>query len=340
MTAATLRPTRSLPRLSGLTWVTWRQHRIALIGAVALPGLFAILLLINGTAMHADYHRLGLDSCDSKLTGAGCQSAFEVFTHRYQSIAEFLPHFILFIPALLGAFVGAPLIARELESGTFRFAWTQGTNRAAWTRAKLIRLGTILVVLALAFTALFTWWFHPFIPLLGRMRSGAAYEIEGTVFAARTLFGFALGAFLGAVIRRTVPAMAATLALWVGAVLPSVIYLRKLIQTPLTARDSNQVTSRDWTLSQWFQDRAGHHLSDGAIDALLNPQIKTVPPGGRPPPPATLDQVLAEHGVSSWVRYQPASRFWHFQIVETSAYVLLALLLASATVWWVRRRAT
>jgi ABC-type transport system involved in multi-copper enzyme maturation permease subunit len=340
MTAATIRSTRTEPRrggltgLTGLTWVTWRQHRVALLGSLALLAFFALVMLINGNAMHADYHRLGLDSCDSKLTGAGCQNALEVFTHRYQSIAEFLPTIMLFLPAVLGAFVGAPLVARELESGTFRFAWTQGTDRARWSRAKLLLLGLALLVLALAFTAVSTWWFRPFVPIIGRMQSGRAYEVEGTVFTGRTLFGFALGAFLGAVIRRTVPAMAATLALWFGVVFPSVIYLRPHIQTPVTALDSNVVGRADWTLSQWFQNRAGQHLSDGQVDALLQPHP------GNVPKPESLDQVLAGHGITQWVKYQPASRFWHFQFVETSAYLVLAVLLASATVWWVRRRAT
>ena len=46
------------------------------------------------------------------------------------------------VPALIGAFVGAPVLARELESGTSRFAWTQGFGRWRWTLAKLVRSGS------------------------------------------------------------------------------------------------------------------------------------------------------------------------------------------------------
>ncbi len=45
------------------------------------------------------------------------------------------------MPALIGAFIGAPVLAREFETGTFRYAWTQGFGRWRWTLAKLVGLG-------------------------------------------------------------------------------------------------------------------------------------------------------------------------------------------------------
>ena len=62
MTIAATRSGWTLPRVSGLPWVTWRQHRFALLGVVAVLGGFSVFLVIHGLAMHADYHRLGLDS--------------------------------------------------------------------------------------------------------------------------------------------------------------------------------------------------------------------------------------------------------------------------------------
>lgn len=337
MTATALaQPMRTRPRTAGLAWVTWRQHRIALLGVIGLLGFFAVLMVINGNAMRGDYHRLGLDRCSPTSSALQCHAALDQFQQRYRGIAQFLPRVVLFIPAILGAFVGAPLVARELETGAFRFAWTQGTNRTRWIVSKLLMLGAALALLAYAFTAVFTWWFQLWIPMMGRMQTGQAYEVEGTVFIARTIFAFALGACLGAVIRRTVPAMAATLAGWLAVVWPSVVYLRQHIQTPVTAPDTNAVSSRDWTITQWFQDRAGHHLTDTQVSTLLQ---GSVPPGRRNVPVESQDRVLAAHGVSQWDMYQPASRFWHFQLVESLAYVVLAVLLSAVTVWWVRRRA-
>jgi hypothetical protein len=71
MTMTAERAGWSLPRVRGLTWITWRQHRFALLGVITLLGGFALLMIIHGAAMHGDYHRLGLDSCGS-LSGAAC----------------------------------------------------------------------------------------------------------------------------------------------------------------------------------------------------------------------------------------------------------------------------
>ena len=36
--------------------------------------------------------------------------------------------------------------------------------------------------------------------------------------------------------------------------------------------------------------------------------------------------------------YQPAYRFWTFQWMEMSIYIVLAVLLGLFSYWWVRRR--
>ena len=335
MTAVTVGASRApspLPRLHGLPWVTWRQHRVAIAGVVVLLGGFGLLMLINGLAMHNEYARLGLTSCGD-LNGTSCAVPLSIFVHDYQSWAQFLPRFLMFLPGLLGVFLGAPLVARELESGTFRFAWTQGRNRVQWITVKLVLLGTVLTALALTFSAVFSWWFRPFEPLLGRMASGQAYEVAGLVFAARTLFAFALGALLGTLIRRTVPAMAATAVAWLAVAWPSVIYLRPLIQAPIqTPEDANPITKGGWIISSWSQDAAGHHLNGSQLtrDAIASGVNS----------PDEFDTWMSQHHYTNWVSYQPESRFWHFQIIEASAYVTLALLLAAGTVWWIRRRAT
>ena len=247
----------------------------------------------------------------------------------------------MFLPGLIGVFVGAPLVARELESGTFRFAWTQGRSRAQWIVTKLVLLGAALAVLTLAFSALFTWWYGPLDAISGRMTTYGAYEVSGLVFAARTLFGFTLGALLGVVIRRTVPAMAATGAAWVAVMLSSLIYLRPLIRWPITAlgalakganSGSASVPVNADVVSHWIQDAAGHHISD---QQLFRQAIAT---NGGLPSPQQYHAYLTQHHYSQWVSYRPNDWFWHFQILEACGYAFVAVLLAVATVLLVRRR--
>ncbi len=111
------------------------------------------------------------------------------------------------------------------------------------------------------------------------------------------------------------------------------LYLRPLIQTPITAPDAPKGFPRSaWVINSWVQDAAGHHLSPGSVFDQARATGVDSPDG--------FQAWMSQHGYTNWVSYQPASRFWHFQIVEASAYVTLALLLGGATIWWLHRRAT
>jgi hypothetical protein len=344
MTATALSPRGSPARLRpmrGLAWVTWRQHRLALAGVLAVLGGLGLFMLVNGLAMHHAYTSLGLDTC-GKLDGPSCQSQLSAFQQDYARLADQLPHYLMILPGLIGVFVGAPLVARELESGTFRFAWTLARSRVQWIVTKLVLIAVVLTAFALAFSALFTWWYGPFDAITGRMTSSGAYEISGLVFAARTLFGFTLGALLGLLIRRTVPAMAATAAAWAAVVVPSMVWLRPLIQRPITTIGhpakgtiaSSHVPFNANLVSHWFQDAAGQHLSfDQVYARVLAANGRTIPT------PDQYDAYLAQHHYTQWASYQPNTWFWHFQTVEASGYTILAVLLAVATVLLLRRRA-
>lgn len=328
--------------LGGLRWVTWRQHRLAIAAVVVVLGGLSVFMLFNGLAMHHAYTSLGLNTC-GKIDGPGCQTQLAIFQQQYVvPWGDHLPHLLMFLPGLIGMFVGAPLVARELESGTFRFAWTQGRTRLQWAVTKLVLLGVSLTAIALGFSAVFSWWYGAFDTVSSRMTTYGAYEVAGLTFAARTLFGFTLGALLGLLIRRTVPAMAATGAAWIAAMLASVTYLRPLIRRPVTVMGalakgpnsgSGSITLNADVVSHWTQDAAGQHLDDQQLFDQA-----TVANGGTSPSPQQFHAYLTQHHYSQWASYRPNDWFWHYQILEASGYTILALLLAVATVLLVRRR--
>jgi ABC-type transport system involved in multi-copper enzyme maturation permease subunit len=318
--------------------VAWRQHRLALAGVLVVLGGVSLFMVVNGLAMRHAYTSLGLNSCGA-LDSPSCASQVVIFQQGYGSWADHLPHLLMFLPGLIGVFVGAPLVARELESGTFRFAWTQGRSRVQWIVTKLALLGVGLTAMALAFSALFTWWYGPFDAISGRMTPYGAYEVSGLVFAAHTLFGFALGALLGLLIRRTVPAMAATGAAWVAVVLSSMIYLRPLLRQPITVlgalakgANSGTVPFNADVVGHWVQDATGQHVSSQQLFGQA-----TVASGGSPSP-QQYQAYLTQHHYSQWVSYRPDVWFRHFQNLEASAFAVVAVLLAVAAVLLLRRR--
>ena len=98
-----------------------------------------------------------------------------------------------------------------------------------------------MTVVTWAFTELFSWYYHPFLVdgQVSRLLP-LAFGLLGVAFAAWTLAAFAIAAFYGALFRRTLPAMAATLATWTILAIGTAVALRQHYQAPLKTRRSTR----------------------------------------------------------------------------------------------------
>ncbi len=325
-----------------MAWVTWRQHRLALAGVVALFGAAAVYLLITGLQMRHAYAAVA--AC-RPAGSAACRQVAGNFLNTYAPDSGAALGLLQVIPALIGAFAAAPVLARELESGAFRYAWTQGFGRTRWAVAKLVLLAVAVTAAAGAFSVLVSWYIQP---LFGAGdNNGPLYptifDLRGVALAAWTLAAFAIGALAGIVIRRVIPAMFASFAVYAGLAFVTGAFLRRHYATPLVSRNPN-FNSRAWVISQVWT-RAGQPASLAAINqTFARIDIRALTFGVWQPGPATpasIDPVryLVQHGYTQLTTYQPASRFWPFQWIEGGWLLALSLLLIGATVWLVRRRA-
>jgi hypothetical protein len=315
-------------------WVTWRQHRIALAGVAALLGAWALYLWLDGLQVHHAY--AAATTCQPAASIA-CGEVISQFNFTYGDPALTAAVLLQVVPALIGAFAGAPVLARELETGTFRYAWTQGFGRWRWALAKLASLAIAVAAAAGVFSLLFSWFFQPFFtdgnetPFTPEL-----FDLRGVAFAAWTLAAFAIGALAGMLIRRVVPAIAATLAAWAGLALATGLYLRQHYAAALVTSSPN-VPSSAWIMSQWWTKGGTFAFAGRPPDSLL---MQLCPPQGPGKgPQGTIAQCLAQHGYTQWTSYQPISRFWAFQWIEAGWLIGLSVLLIAATVWLVRRRA-
>ena len=323
-----------------MTWVTWRQHRMMLAGVVAMLGAVGLYLLKTGLQIHHAF--AATTAACPHFSGWNCQQALAFLSLQYGSGTGMIlvAALLQVVPALIGAFVGAPVLAREFETGTFRYTWSQGFGRARWAAAKLALLAVAVAAVAEAFSLVFSWCYGP---IIGAPRYSAlgstTFDLRGVVLAAWTLAAFAIGALAGVLIRRVVPAMAATLAAWTGLALATGLYLRRHYETPLVTSHPNVAPSA-WVVGQWWT-RGGQPASLSTINQILQSG-----PGGAQASgsvPGSVDPAqyhyLIQHGFTEWTSYQPASRFWPFQFIEGGWLLVLSLLLIAATVWVVRRRA-
>jgi ABC-2 family transporter protein len=309
-----------------MAWVTWRQHRAALAGVAALLGALAVYLWLTGLQIHhayaADCHPASSLACTINFTG------------RYATTVNVVRVLLLAVPTLIGALAGAPVLAREMETGTFRYAWTQGIGRWRWALAKLVLLAVAVAAAAGAFTVLFSWYARPFftagyaIPFATDL-----FDALGVAFAAWTLAAFAIGALAGMLIRRVVPAIAATLAVYAGLALATALWLREHYMTPLLTSKLN-LPGTAWLVNQWYAKDGKFALPDRG--SQLVGVVSRLCPSANASSPA---QCLTRHGYTQWSSYQPGSRFWPFQWIEGGWLLALSMLLIAATVWLVRRRA-
>jgi hypothetical protein len=321
-----------------LAWVTWRQHRAALAGTAALLGGLSLYLLIFGLRINSAYAKVA--SCHPANSTA-CQQLASAFRQTYwgggagiiqSGGAQTISGLLQAVPVLLGVFVGAPVLARELETGTFRFAWTQGCGRVRWTIAKLVLLAGALAAAAAAFSMLFSWYYHPFLAQgLTTEFLPVIFNLRGVDFAAWTLIAFTISAFAGAVIRRTVPAMAAALATWIVLDMATIIALRPHYEAALASNGSSPPSG--WGLGQYYTGPGGQRVTTGTIFNLLPANVRnsTIP--------GAFYAWLSQNHYMQWFSYQPQSRFWTFQFIEGGWLLVLAVMLGSATIWLVRRRA-
>ena len=315
----------------------WHQFRLQ--AAIALAALAAVAAVVLVTR--------------PQLVDLYTLHETNALLNRYGTF-EGIATLLLVAPALIGIFWGAPLMAREIEAGTFRLVWTQSVTRRRWLAVKLSLVGGASVVVAGLLSWFVTWWAAPVDRVnLDRLSSTLTFSERGLVPLGYAAFAFAVGLVLGLLMRRTVPAMAATLAVFVGTRLAVTLWVRPHLiapihtLTPLTATglrslvfttgDSNgPVTAYlnsdrrgDWVLS------SGAHVVDasGRVVYGLGKTLATASA-------QTLRARLAGLDLRVPVVYQPASRYWAFQTMETAIFMALAFVLVGLCFWLVRRRLT
>jgi hypothetical protein len=325
-----------------MAWVTWRQHRFALTGVAALLGALAVYLRIAGVQLH---HAYAAATACHPATSIACGELISSFNGMNKVLVG--GYVLQAVPALIGAFVGAPVLARELETGTFRYAWTQGFGRWRWTLAKLVALAVVVTAAAGPVSVLFSWYYQPYFATGNETLSLAEwspfaaglFDLRGVAFAAWTLAAFAIGGLAGTLVRRVVPAIVATLAAYTGLALAVGNLLRQHYLTPMVTSKLN-VSASAWITSQWGTNEGKFAFAGRPPSDLLQQFCPPSAVGPGKPSSGAIAQCVSQHGYTLWTGYQPAGRFWPFQVIEGGWLLALSLILIAATVWLVRRRAT
>ena len=330
-----------------MTWLVWRQHRNQAYLAAAALAAFAVLLLVTGRQMASQYQS-ALTSCAASHTCGNLANTLTLGT----PVLFLLVTLTLVVPCLLGVFWGGPLVARELETGTSQFAWMQSITRRRWLTVKA---GWALLAAAAwggAVSALVTWWSSPVNALNHQNFHPAQFDIQGIVPVGYALFAVALGIAAGTLLRRTLPALAITIGVFAALRIVIADYVRPHYMTALTMTYSFLHHQASPAGSYWMvsggvagpgglvpssQAPGGPHIYFHGVPVPIN----NMPSACRAlvfQDPLKTFSCLAAHGYRALITYQPASRYWAFQGIETGIFVLLAAALIAVTAIVVLRR--
>jgi hypothetical protein len=338
-----------------MIWLSYRQFRAqAIVAAVALAAL-AVILAITGQHLALVYAHSGLGSCT-----ASCGRAAAAFIDGVKrSAAEkifYLGVFLLYAaPALIGMFWGAPLVTRELEAGTFRLAWNQTVTRTRWIAVKLGLVGLAAIAAAGLLSLMTSLWAIPIYRAARKagQNSLSINKLAPQLFGATGIapigyaaFAFALAVTVGVLVRRTLPAMAITLAVFAAVQLLWPSFVRPHLIPPVSATQALHTVSFGGvgfgpdSLMLQIDSIAGHAGDWITASEPVNAAGQVV--SKVPQACASITNLLpclGSHGVQMSVRYQPAGRYWEFQWLETGTFLVLALGLAGVCFWRVRRLA-
>ncbi|MFI5697709.1 ABC transporter permease [Kribbella sp. NPDC051586] len=347
-----------------MIWLTWRQFRVQFVVVATVIVAAAIFLAATGPNLLDDYHRLTTNFIQSL--------AYERLNPVLYRVGQLL---LYAVPPVIGAFWGAPLIARELETGTHRLVWSQSITRRRWLATKLGVTGLSAMAITGLLSFAVTWWSAPIDDALNAGQDSNTYlpRMFPSTFSARGLvpvgyaaFAFALGVAIGLAVRRTLVALAITLAavILVQILTPSLIrpHLLAPVDRYIAATAENirgfgisgdganqQVKEIEvatgavaaWKVSDQTVDKSGKELS------TLPDWTMACAPG--PPPAGPKQQVtttpaevacfqrLADEGYRQHVRYFTAGTFWDLQWREFGLFMLLALGLTGFSFWRIRR---
>jgi hypothetical protein len=314
-----------------MIWLTWRQHRGELAIAALFAAAFGAFAVWSGFAAHAAYTDDGIAACLADPTAA-CGTTVTRFVDRYNDTDNgLIALLLLLLPPVAGMFVGAPLLAREFEGGTWQLAWTQSTPRLRWLAAKLSLVIAGTAVVAAAVSGIYSWWHAPFDRITARFDI-VPFEFGIPVFTAHAVFAVAAGALAGTLIRRSVPAMAVTLVVYIAVAFPIATQLRSHYMEPLTASDVERSAGNpfdtwgDWILTDGFVDPSGRYVSVEEVETSRPVEV-------------SFETYVESEDLQLSTRYHPASRYWRFQLTEAAIFLGLAAILLAAVVVQIRRRA-
>lgn len=327
-----------------MNWFVWRQHRKQFLIFCILLAAFAALLIPTGIHFWYVYQH-ALLTCNQT---ASCNDLQDSLFQGDVAITDAVIFGGFALPALLGLFLGSPLIGREYEEGTNKLVWMQSVSRRRWLTTKLVWALVFAALYGVALTLLTTWWSRTSNALNQNRFDPGEFAIQGLAPVAYSLFFTAVGFTLGAWFRKTLLALAVTIGLFVAFQTSFVLYFRPHFSSPATFNApigsgqsaTNFPAGSPWVLSKRLADKSGHEF-DSFTPANMPVKCSKLIQQAKASDTGITDSVdncLNSLGYHIVVKYYPSDRYWDFQRIEVGIYLGMTAVAVAATYWLVLKR--
>jgi hypothetical protein len=332
-----------------MTWLAFRRHRTSLIIATGVVVALSVWMALVAHGFDAAPLKSFLQPSGSIGHYRDSYGGPKILRLVYQ--ADAINLVLLALPCLLGVLLGVPLVAAELDDHTNRIAWTQHISRTRWLSTKWWVTGLPLAILSTFVVLITQWWSHHSVmsgigSLFGPVYfSGSSrvrpevFSVTGIVPVADTLFAFALGAAIGALVRRVSWAIVGTILVYrVVSLMMATTVRPNLAPTAFVAStqgfpSSSPFAQSDggapWYVGYGYQFEPGSHHPTDASATDIRRRCENLTVG--------YYSCLNHNKLQGGQIYQPASNYWTLQWKESAIYMIASAFLLLLGLWLVRR---
>jgi hypothetical protein len=312
---------------------------------VVAAAVVALFLVVIGRQENEVWRGFLASPCNgsqvSTASGNICESRFQSVLGAGHFNVMAMAIGVLLGP-IFGSILGVNAVAREVEVGTTRLAWTQSFSRTRWLMSKFVVNGAILVVTLGTLCAVYGWWIK--VAHYSARISPTGFPIAGFLPLVYGVVAFTIVVLLGLVLRHAGWSLVAGLLLTAVLVFVVEHEVRPILASPhFAVVSSTQVSLGS---SSGFYSSGGVPSNSWAIGGGVAPSgIKTTPsshtmevssndlyscmasPRGqtRDGSAYCMRHLRLEH-VGLFV---PDSDFWYLQFSEYGIYLAFAFCLAA-----------
>lgn len=306
--------------------LTFRINRFEVLSVGAL----AALTVLGGVLVIWRLGAIGMSSaCVPSFETGELPSGCEGLYREFQEIAGRFGQLVLvlgaFLPIVGGLLIGGPPIAREIERGTARLAWSLSPSRLRWFAHRVLPLIGFMVLVGFAVGVTLDRLMSTINVGEDLSASFTGFRMRGVLVATQAAVIAATGIALGAILGRSVPTFLLSLILGTLLIYGGVANLHRTI---LLGEAEKRVCCDGFYQGELYLDTR-IQLPDGRL--VTYEELPTLDP--------EIAQLGFEGSLPQVSLVIPGSRYRELEAREAAAHAaIVVVLLAVAAVVVNRRR--